>query len=1111
MMSVQMMDAVAGSRGSATPPPALASAAAVRARRWDQALSFLPLLVILLGGALIGAGAWLTVGSLNRERAEVVRAKEADAANLARAFEENVRQTVRRLDQALVQMRDEYAAHPDTFPGKAANWQKTLYADLAFQVSGTDADGYLRFSNLTAPQERIDLSDREHVQVHTRSSEDALFISKPVVGRVSGKTSIQFSRRVSKPDGSFDGVMVLSVDPGDITGFYGINDLGVQGSVMLVGMDRVVRARSSAALSRGDSEASGTGNGVGVVLVDRPYLDPGQPPSGIFHLRSEVDNILRIVAYRRLKDYPLLAIVGLGWDEALAPFDERKRKVLVAASIVGGAGMGAILLIAWLIRLQVGHHRRLEATQRLLAGTEERWRLALGAVGDGVWDWNAGTNDVFFSPGWKSMLGFTEDELPNRLDAWESRVHPDDRDTVRADLQRHFAGETPFYVNEHRVRCKDGRYKWILDRGVIVSRDPDGAPLRVVGTHTDITRLKQAEEALVASAARLTAILDSTPLGIAIVGPERRFQIVNPKMTHIVQRGVEELVGSSTRALYADEATFEDVGRRLYTVMNRGGLVCEEVRMCRGDGTPFWARIVGQRVSMDDPALGIVWVVEDVTERKAMEQALKASLEFQRVLIDTVPIPIFVKDDACRYIDANAAFERWIGIDRKALHGKSVRDIMTPDRAQTYEDADRALLASPHTQVYEAQARGADGVDLDVEFSKAVFLGPSGAPAGIVGAMINITERKRAEQALRERQELFERIFVANSAVKLLIDPVEGWIVDANPAAAAFYGYPLETLRTLRITNLNILSPEDVAKEMERAAQEKRTHFLFPHRLASGEIRNVEVYSSRIAVNGRTLLLSLIHDITDRRQAEAALRDKTAELERSNAELEAFAYVASHDLRQPLRTINSYLSLLQKDLAGTLDDETNEYMEFARAGAQRMDRLIVDLLEYSRVGRKTRPFAAHAAASIIAGAQENLDAAIEEAGATIAVGPDLPTLWGDDVELTRLFQNLIGNAVKYRAAGRAPVIHIGCADDPDGCRHFTVEDNGIGIAPEHFDRIFGIFQRLHSRNEYDGTGVGLAICKKIVEHHGGRIWVASEPERGSVFHVVLPRREARAA
>ncbi|WP_448206899.1 PAS domain S-box protein [Azospirillum sp. sgz302134] len=1066
-------------------------------RRWECVLAALPVLIVLLGGALIAAGVWLTADSLERERAEIVRAKEADAANLARAFEENIRQTVRRVDQALVHMRDEYTAHPGSFLARAENWQKTLYADLAFQISATDADGVLRFSNLTLQRDRVDLSDREHFQVHKRSADDALFIGKPVLGRVSGKWSIQFTRRISKPDGSFDGVMVLSVQPGDITGFYGTNDLGVQGSIMLVGMDRVVRARASAV------EAPKLG--VGAYLVDRPYLDPARPPSGIVYLQSEIDGILRIVAYRRLKDYPLIAIVALGVEEALAPFEERKQTVLTATAVVGAAGLGALLLIAWLIRMHLLHTRRLEATQRLLSDTEERWRLALEAVGDGVWDWNAETDEVFFSRGWKSMLGFREDELSNRLDEWERRVHPEDRGAIQADLSRHLSGETPYYANEHRVLCKDGRYKWILDRGVVVTRRPDGAPLRVVGTHTDITRLKQAEEAVRTSAARLTAILDSAPLGIAIVGTDRRMQIVNPKMEQIVRRGAEELVGATTRVLYEDDEMFEEIGRRLYTVMNRGGLVREEVRMCRGDGTAFWARIVGQRVSMDDSSLGIVWVVEDVTERKAMEKALEGSLKFQRVLIDTVPIPIFVKDSQCRYIDANAAFERWVGMDRKHLRGKTVFDIARPEAARAYEEADRALLAAPHNQVYETRARGADGVDLDIEFSKAVFVDAAGTPAGIVGAMINITERKKAEQALRERQELFERIFVANSAVKMLVDPVEGWIVDANPAAAAFYGYPLDTLRTMRISDVNVLSSDEVKRELERASHEQRTHFLFRHRLASGEVRDVEVYSSPIEVNGRTLLLSLVHDITERRQAEAALRGKTAELERSNAELEAFAYVASHDLRQPLRTINSYLALLQKDLDGTLDEETNEYMEFARQGAQRMDRLIVDLLEYSRVGRKTRPFALHAASDILAAARDNLEAAIAEAQATVTVAPDLPALWGDDNELVRLFQNLIGNAVKYRAADRPPVVRVACAAEEEGW-HFTVADNGIGIAPEHFDRIFGIFQRLHSRDQYDGTGVGLAVCKKIVEHHGGRVWVESEPERGSTFHVVLPRR-----
>ncbi|WP_245986792.1 sensor histidine kinase [Azospirillum thermophilum] len=275
------------------------------------------------------------------------------------------------------------------------------------------------------------------------------------------------------------------------------------------------------------------------------------------------------------------------------------------------------------------------------------------------------------------------------------------------------------------------------------------------------------------------------------------------------------------------------------------------------------------------------------------------------------------------------------------------------------------------------------------------------------------------------------------------------------------------------------------------------------HRLASGERREVEIYSSPVQVNGRTLLLSLVHDITERRRAEEALRRKTAELERSNEELEAFAYVASHDLRQPLRVINSYLTLLERSLAGKLDEETGEFIGFARDGAQRMDRLIVDLLEYSRVGRRTRAFRPVPLGQVVETALLNLQVAVEECGARVQVQDDLPTVSGDEVELVRLLQNLIGNAVKYRLPDRAPVVEVTCAADGGGWR-LGVRDNGIGIAPEHRDRVFGIFQRLHRRDEYEGTGVGLAICKKIVEHHGGRIWLESVPGEGSAFFFSLP-------
>jgi signal transduction histidine kinase len=227
------------------------------------------------------------------------------------------------------------------------------------------------------------------------------------------------------------------------------------------------------------------------------------------------------------------------------------------------------------------------------------------------------------------------------------------------------------------------------------------------------------------------------------------------------------------------------------------------------------------------------------------------------------------------------------------------------------------------------------------------------------------------------------------------------------------------------------------------------------------------------------------------------------ELARSNAELEQFAYVASHDLREPLRQVSSYVTLLERRYAAVLDDDARAFIGFARDGAKRMDSLILDLLDYSRIGRHERPMVPVELAAVLAEAVGNMGVAIEDAGARVDLPSELPLLRGDYVELVRLFQNLISNAVKYRDAKRPLVVTVSV--QCDGLYWLiTLADNGIGIAPEHFERIFRIFQRLHGHGEYEGTGIGLASCKKIAEHHGGRIWLDSTPDQGSAFTVALP-------
>ncbi len=272
-----------------------------------------------------------------------------------------------------------------------------------------------------------------------------------------------------------------------------------------------------------------------------------------------------------------------------------------------------------------------------------------------------------------------------------------------------------------------------------------------------------------------------------------------------------------------------------------------------------------------------------------------------------------------------------------------------------------------------------------------------------------------------------------------------------------------------------------------------------------GELRSAQNDLEK-QVEDRTLALreairSLQNEITERRRAEAALEKKTEELGRSNRELEQFAYVASHDLQEPLRMVTSYVQLLTRRYKGKLDSDADEFIRFAEDGAIRMWKLINDLLVYSRVGTQGKELEPTDCETALQQSLDNLKMAIEENGVLVTRDP-LPTVMADTPQLVQLFQNLLGNAIKFRR-DEPPRIHVSASRNGDGWI-FSVRDNGIGIAPEYAKRIFIIFQRLHSREKYDGTGIGLAICQKIVERHGGRIWVESELGKGATFCFSLP-------
>ncbi|HIJ62895.1 MAG TPA: PAS domain S-box protein [Rhodospirillaceae bacterium] len=326
----------------------------------------------------------------------------------------------------------------------------------------------------------------------------------------------------------------------------------------------------------------------------------------------------------------------------------------------------------------------------------------------------------------------------------------------------------------------------------------------------------------------------------------------------------------------------------------------------------------------------------------------------------------------------------------------------------------------------------------------------------------------------------------------------QGAVIEASDSFCRMLGYSRDEVMAMTVSQWDTqMSPEDLAQALASQIEHQgKTVFETRHRRKDGTVFPVEITGYPFVLDGRWVIFNSSRDISLRR----ALEDK---LRQTNAELEQFAYVTSHDLRQPLRMVANYLDLIEKRIGPELGEETRKFLGFAVGGAKRMDRLILDLLEYSRTGRKTTPAAPVALAEAVAASLQTLSLAIAEADAQVSVAEGLPVIDGDVQDLTRLFQNLIGNAIKYRDPERRPTIDIGHRREGQDIVVW-VADNGIGIAPADRERAFAIFQRLVARDAYEGTGIGLAICKKVVERHGGSIWIEDAPGGGCVFLMKFP-------
>ena len=502
------------------------------------------------------------------------------------------------------------------------------------------------------------------------------------------------------------------------------------------------------------------------------------------------------------------------------------------------------------------------------------------------------------------------------------------------------------------------------------------------------------------------------------------------------------------------------------------------------------------------------WRIQrDDAKGSRAREALRGSEEKYRMLLDGIhDYAIYMLDPKGMIVSWNAGAERIKGYTTEEIIGKNFSCFYPPEEIEKGKPEEVLRLTTSNDR-YEEQGMRVrkDGSQFLASVTLTALRNPSGFLQGFSEISRDLTERSESEVKYRGLLEAApDAMVVVNQT---------GEIVLLNAQAENQFGYHRDELLGQKVKNI---IPEGFAERLitdatrtvaEALAQQIGTGIELSGRRKDGTKFPIEIMLSPLESPDGILVTAAVRDISVRRAAEELLVKTVGDLKRSNEELQQFAYVASHDLQEPLRMVASYTQLLEKRYKGQLDSDANEFIAFAVDGCNRMKGLIEDLLAYSRAGMSDQLPCRISGENALGEALTNLRAAVEESGAVVTHDA-LPTVTTNSTQLTQIFQNLVGNAIKYRGP-EPPDIHVSAIRNGGNEWTFSIRDNGMGIDPQYFERIFVIFQRLHGREEFEGTGIGLAVCKKIVEQIGGRIWVESQIKKGSTFYFTLPERDGK--